>query len=188
MNKRKKQAKLIRVFRKIHKTAGAYLFILFFIISISGLLLGWKKNSYSVILPKTKTGVSTNLKDWLPLSTLENIAFITLKNTLNNDSEIYLKRIDARPEKGVVKFIFDNDYMEIQLDASTGKILSTGIRRSDLLEDIHDGSILDNFFQTEGEIIKLIYSTTTGGALLIFTITGFWLWYGPKKMKKNQRQ
>ncbi|NHX22353.1 PepSY domain-containing protein, partial [Escherichia coli] len=25
-------------------------------------------------------------------------------------------------------------------------------------------------------------------ALLIFTITGFWLWYGPKRMRKTARQ
>jgi len=42
-NKRKSQAKTLRVFRKVHRTTGAFLFIFFFIISITGLLLGWKK-------------------------------------------------------------------------------------------------------------------------------------------------
>jgi hypothetical protein len=32
----------------------------------------------------------------------------------------------------------------------------------------------------------VIYSTIMGVALLIFTITGFWLWYGPKRMKQDK--
>jgi hypothetical protein len=25
-----------------------------------------------------------------------------------------------------------------------------------------------------------------GVSLLVFTITGFWLWYGPKRMRRNK--
>ncbi|WP_372755762.1 PepSY domain-containing protein [Mariniflexile sp.] len=183
MTKRKKQARLIRIFRKVHKTTGVYLFIFFFIISISGLLLGWKKNSRGIFLPKTENGISTNISKWLPLDVLQKTAFEALED--NENVSIKLERIDARPEKGIVKFIFDSDYLEIQLDATSGEVLAKTIRRSDLLEDIHDGSILDDFFKTDGEIIKLIYTTTMGLALLMFTITGFWLWLGPKKMKNK---
>ena len=31
------------------------------------------------------------------------------------------------------------------------------------------------------------YTTTMKLALVTFTITGFWLWYGPKRMRRNQR-
>ncbi len=184
MSERKKQAKLIRLFRKIHRTMGIYLFVLFFIVSITGLLLGWKKNSMGIIHTESKQGVSSDVKDWLPLDTLQTIAFQALQSSVKQDINLDLQRIDARPGKGMVKFVFENHYWGIQLDATTGEVLSINQRRSDLIENIHDGRVLDILFKTDGEIIKLIYTTTMGLALFLFTATGFWLWYGPKRMRK----
>ena len=165
---------------------GHYYLYFFFIIAITGLLLGWKKNSNGLILPQSQKGASTELKDWLPLDTLQSIAFKTLIDSIDKNINLDLQRIDARPDKGMVKFVFNNHYWGIQLDGSTGDILAITKRRSDFFENIHDGSILDIIFGTKGEIIKLIYTTIMGIALLIFTITGFWLWYGPKLIKKNR--
>lgn len=184
MNNRAKQAKVIRFFRKAHRTTGIYLFFLFFIVSISGLLLGWKKHSNGIILPLAEVGISSNPKHWLPINKLQEKALQTIKTQIGSNSEI--SRIDIRPKQGLAKFIFKNDYWEIQLDCTTAEVLSIKKRHSDWLEDIHDGSILDYFFKTEGEIIKLIYTTTMGIALILFTVTGFWLWFGPKRMKKNK--
>ena len=181
---KKKYAKTLRIVRKIHRTMGALLFTFFFIIAITGLLLGWKKNSNGTILPNSYQGTSTNLQYWLPLDTLQEIAFKTLKDSIHNSIDLNLQRIDARPEKGMIKFIFDNHYWGIQLDGATGDVLAITKRRSDFFENIHDGSILDVIFGTNGEIIKLIYTSLMGAALLTFTITGFWLWYGPKLMRK----
>jgi len=64
--------------------------------------------------------------------------------------------------------------MELQSDGATGKILSVDKRRSDFVENVHGGSILDLYFGT-GNTIKLIDTSVTGTALLLFTITGFWL-------------
>lgn len=182
---KKKYAKTIRIVRKIHRTTGALLFTFFFLIAITGLLLGWKKNSNGLILPKSYRGTSTELSHWLPLDTLQMIAFKTMKDSIDSNIDLNLQRIDARPEKGMIKFVFDNHYWGIQLDGSTGDILAITNRRSDFFENIHDGSILDIIFGTNGEIIKLIYTSIMGVALLIFTTTGFWLWYGPKLMIKK---
>jgi hypothetical protein len=35
-----------------------------------------------------------------------------------------------------------------------------------------------------GNFFKVLVSSISGLALLIFTITGFWLWYGPKRMRR----
>ncbi|MEL7423523.1 MAG: PepSY domain-containing protein, partial [Bacteroidota bacterium] len=70
-----------------------------------------------------------------------------------------------------------------QLDLSNGKLLSFGKRRSDLLEQIHDGSIIDR--RLGWSFFKLLYTTISGLALFLFTVTGFWLWYGPKRMRKQ---
>jgi uncharacterized iron-regulated membrane protein len=184
-NNRQQQAKLIRTFRKIHRTTGALLFIFFFFISVTGLLLGWKKHSGGVILPKSYKGTSTDLKDWLPLDSLHKNACKILHDAVSADLSFDLERIDVRKDKGMVKFVFLNHFWGIQLDGATGQLLHIERRRSDFIENIHDGSILDNYFGTTGGYLKLVYTSIMGLALLTFTITGFWLWYGPKRMRKK---
>ena len=185
---KQQQAKILRIFRKVHRTTGALLFIFFFFISVSGILLGWKNNSLGVLLPKTLEGTSTNLKHWLPIDSLHKNACKILHDSVSSDLSLELNRIDIRKNKGVVKFLFENHYSEIQLDGTTGKLLQISERQSDFIENLHDGSILDKYFKTTQSQFKLIYTTIMGFALLLFTITGFWLWYGPKKMKRQKRR
>ncbi|MBS3738535.1 PepSY-associated TM helix domain-containing protein [Mesohalobacter halotolerans] len=177
---------MLRNTRKIHRWLGASLFVLFLIVSLSGVFLGWKKNSSGYILPKTQTGTTTDVAQWLSLDSLQSIAHKTLKDSINSELSIELSRIDARPEKGILKFVFENHYWSIQLDGATGEVLNIGQRRSDWIENVHDGSIVDGFLGTNG-IFILLYTSLMGLALLGFTVTGFWLWYGPKHMRKTNR-
>jgi hypothetical protein len=180
--KRKQQARTLRSFRKIHRTTGALLFVFFFVVSISGLLLGWKKNSGGLILPKTVQGTSSNLGEWLSVDSLSKNASNFLHDSVSSNLSSDIERIDLRPDKGIVKFVFKDHFWGLQLDGATGKLLQIERRNSDIIEGVHDGSILDRFFNT-GNTIKLIYTSIMGVALLLFTITGFWLWYGPKRMR-----
>ncbi|MBK9331297.1 MAG: PepSY domain-containing protein [Ignavibacteria bacterium] len=185
-NQRQKQAKLLRIFRKIHRTTGAILFVFFFFVSISGLLLGWKKNSGGLILPDTYEGTSADLKDWLPLDSLHKIACKILHDSVSKDLSLGLERIDVRNDKGMVKFVFTDHYWGVQIDGATGNLLHIERRRSDIVENFHDGSILDYLFDTKHEQIKLVYTSVMGLALMTFTITGFWLWFGTKRMRKKK--
>lgn len=182
--KRKKIARTLRLYRSIHRWMGAFLFSIFVFVSLSGLLLGWKKNSGGYIHPKSMKGSSTNVTDWLPLDTLQTIAFSTIQQLKGNNISLDLDRIDARPEKGMIKFIFNDHYYSVQVDATTGEILQTTYRASDLIEDLHDGSIIDRWLGIDGEWFKLIYTSIIGVALFLFCFTGFYLWYGPKRMRK----
>lgn len=155
----------------------------FFVVAITGLLLGWKKHSGNLILAKSYEGASTDLKDWLPLDSLHRIAVRVLRDSVSPHLSPELDRIDVRKDKGMVKFVFADHYRGIQLDGATGKVLHLELRRSDFIENIHDGSILDKYFGVENGAIKLAYTSVMGLALLTFTVTGFWLWYGPKVMK-----
>jgi len=184
-SKKQRQAKNIRSFRKVHRTMGIFLFAFFFFISISGILLGLKKHSGNFISPKTHLGTSSDFKKWLPLEDLHLMADNILKDSVASNISLEINRIDIRKQKGIVKFIYENHLWEIQLDGATGNVLSLGKRNADLIENIHDGSILDQYFETSNGQIKLVYTTIAGLALLLFTITGFWLWYGPKRMKKT---
>ncbi|KXK39951.1 MAG: PepSY domain-containing protein [Saprospiraceae bacterium] len=182
---RQKQAKVLRIFRKLHRFTGATLFIFFFVISLTGLLLGWKKHTSGIILPNTAKGTSSDLTTWLPLDSLHSLACQHLHQNVSPDLSLQLDRIDIRKDKGIVKFVFEDHFWGIQLDGVTGQLLQIERRWSDFIEKMHDGSILDFYFNTPGEVVKLVYTSVMGLALLLFTITGFWLWYGPKVMRRN---
>ena len=179
---------MLRLARKLHRSAGAVLFVFFFITACTGLLLGWKKHTGGVILPKSYQGVSTEPKDWLPMHVLHENAVKVVREQISPDLSLELERIDVRPDKGMVKFVFIEGYWGVQLDCTTGELLHIERRRSDLIENIHDGSILDYYFGTSGEQIKVVYTSVLGGSLLLFTITGFWLWYGPKRFRAANRR
>ncbi|MEJ1222209.1 PepSY domain-containing protein [Sediminicola sp. 1XM1-17] len=183
--KRQKQAQILRIFRKVHRTMGALLFSFFFIISISGLLLGWKKNSGGYILAETQKGVSTNLADWKPLDELNREALKIYRDSISPRANVKVDRMEVRNDKGIIKFTFEDDFWGIQLDGATGKLLLIEKRRGDYIEKMHDGSLLDYYFETEHGQFKLFYTTVMGIALFIFTTTGFWLWYGPKRMRRH---
>lgn len=183
---RKRRAAILRITRKIHRTTGALLFVFFFITAATGLLLGWKKHTGGVILPKSYQGKSTDPKDWLPVSVLHDKAIKVVREQVDPNLSLELERIDLRPDKGMVKFVFIEDYWGVQLDLTTGELLHIERRRSDFIENIHDGSILDYVVDTSDEQIKVIYTTIMGTALLTFTITGFWLWMGPKQFRRRR--
>ena len=118
------------------------------------------------------------------MDSLHTIACTILHEQVSTELSLELERIDIRKDKGMVKFVFLEGFYGIQVDGATGALLHIERRRSDFIENIHDGSILDHVFHTSNEQIKLVYTTMMSSALLIFTITGFWLWYGPKRMRK----
>jgi len=181
--RRKRQADVLKLFRKIHRTTGALLFLFFFIVAMSGLFLGWKKHSGGVILAKSYQGTSTDMKDWLPMDVLTQKAIESARQSISPDISPVIDRIDVRPDKGMVKFVFVEGYWGVQIDAATGNLLQVERRRSDFIENVHDGSILDYLVGTTDGQIKLAYTSIMGVALLSFTITGFWLWLGPKRMR-----
>jgi uncharacterized iron-regulated membrane protein len=183
-NTRQRQVHLLRAFRKWHRLTGAFLFVFFFMVAVTGLLLGWKKDSGGLILPQTQKGSSQEVATWLPLDSLQHLG----KRALKAEFPTYatdVARLDVRPNKGIVKVLFEEHSIGVQLDGATGATLSVAKRHSDWLENLHDGSLLDNWLGTGG-YFKLLYTTVMGLALLLFTITGFWLWYGPKYLRKQR--
>jgi hypothetical protein len=184
---RKQYARSIRVARKIHRTLGVFLFALFLIIGATGLLLGWKKHSGGYILPKSHSGISTDQSQWLSIDALSQRAFAIAREQIDPELSLDLERIDIRPDKGMVKYVFLDGYWGLQLDCTTGELLHIERRRSDFIENIHDGSVFDHYLRTSDEQIKLAYTTIGGCALLLFSITGFWLWVGPKRLRAMVR-
>lgn len=184
---RQQQAKVLRWFRKVHRLTGAFLFVFFFFISITGLLLGWKKHSGDLLLAKTRKGQSADQTQWLPTAALTQKAVAYLRDSVSKELSSEIDRIDIRPDKGIAKVVFKNHYTGLQIDCTTGQVLHAEQRWSDLIEHIHDGSVVDNSMGWEAGLFKLFYTTLVGLALLTFTVTGFWLWYGPKVMRRQTK-
>ena len=187
MKEIKDSSRRIRFYRKIHGALGGALFVFFILIAGTGLLLGWKKQSGGLLLAKSHQGVSTDPKTWLPVDSLQQIAFQTLHDSVSADLSTNLDRIDIRPQKGMVKFVFQDHYWGVQLDCTTGQVLHIERRRSDFIEHLHDGSYFDSLLHVGDQPVKLLYTTVMGVALLAFSITGFYLYYGPKRILKQKQ-
>lgn len=181
----KKQARWIRWFRWLHRKIAIFLFIFFLIVSVTGLLLGIKKQTG--LLAPTKSGASSDMSGWLSVDSLHKLAITYLHDSVGAALSTKLDRIDIRPGKGIVKFVFQDHFNGLQLDCTTGELLLIEKRRSDFIEKIHDGSILDKVFGTGGDQVKVSYTVIMGLSLFMLVVSGFWLWYGPKRLRRDRK-
>jgi len=176
----KEIAKKTRWYRKIHKYIAITTFVFMFIIGATGLLLAWKKE-FKFIPPTLK---DTSTLPSLSLERIEEIATVYIMENTDLDPEV--DRLDIRPENGVAKVRFKNHYSEVQVGIKSGEILSVKTRTSDIIEQIHDGSIVDFFIKSNNEEVKKTYVTITCFGLMFLSITGFYLWYNPRRIKKQK--
>ena len=84
-----------------------------------------------------------------------------------------------RPGKGIIKVRGKNNW-EIQIDGNTGQVLQVAIRRSDLIESIHDGS----FFH---ESFKLWVFLPSAVILAVMWGTGIYLFLLPYMLRRHRR-
>jgi hypothetical protein len=149
------------------------------VIGVTAILLAWKKEMK--LIPKTQSTKVENPGDWISLEQMIDIGQTFMRDSIGKSDLI--DRVDVRPDKGIAKIVFKKHFTEIQIDGFSGVILSVNQRNSDLIEKIHDGSILDFLMDSDSENSKIIYSTLTSLGLIFLCITGFFLWYNPRKMK-----
>jgi len=122
--------------------------------------------------------------NWISLKEIDSISKDYIYNKFELDTVI--DRIDVRPTKGVAKVLFSNHFTELQIDVSSGKILSVSSRVDTIIEKIHDGSIID-YFITHSNISKIIYSSLISIGLIFMSISDFFLWYFPKRLKSRKQ-
>ena len=159
---------------------GLTLALLLCISAITGVLLALKKD-VDIIQPPTQKGVSKNVDDWKTLAEISSIAETAFYEAHPDQKENTIDRLDVRPSKGIVKVLFEKGNWEVQVDGKSGEVKSIAKRYSDLIESLHDGSIISDLF-------KLISMNILGIGLLLLIVTGFWLWYGPKQLRKRKRR
>jgi len=176
--KTKALAKQARWYRKLHRFIAIPLVAFMFLLGATGLLLAWKDQLQ--FKPKTQEAIANN-RALISLDVIKNNAVKHIES-LNLSPEI--NRIDYRPDRGIAKVRFENHFTELQVDCYSGEIVSEKHRTADLIEMIHDGSILDFLFKNQSAPAKLFYSTLTSLGLILLSISGFMLWLKPKQIKR----
>jgi uncharacterized iron-regulated membrane protein len=156
--------------RKTHKWLGIFLSLILCNISVTGLLL-LEKKELEWIQPSTCTGTEGTIDDFITMQKVLDVTFAQGYESFQNLECI--DRVDFRPDERVFKVRSRNKYMEMQIDAVSGAVLKTSTRRSDLYENLHDGS----FF---GQIMHSKLMPIVALANLTLVATGFYLWLKPK--------
>lgn len=161
-----------RLNRKVHYWIAFASALPLLVIILSGLLLQTKKH-WSWVQPATQRGTGS-----VPVLGFDEIlAALRAEPSARVESWDDVDRLDVRPARGLVKVRLESG-LEVQIDLGTGEILQTAIRRSDLIESLHDGS----FFG--GDWVKLGVFLPTGVILLLLWGSGVWLWWVPFARKQ----
>jgi uncharacterized iron-regulated membrane protein len=161
--------------RKVHYWAVAVIGIPLIVIAVTGSLLQLKKH-WSWVQPVEQRGSVKTPK----------IELSTILETLKKDSRLQVqswddvKRLDVRPDRGVVKAWLQTDW-EAQIDLGTGEILQVAYRRSDWIESIHDGSIF-------GDVVKLGWFFPAAVGLVLMWLGGVWMFLVPFINRRRVRK
>lgn len=161
--------------RKVHRWAAIVTALSVLIVTLSGVILQMKKE-LDWVQPPTRKGAGKELA--LSFDRILNIARTVPEAGIKEWQDI--DRLDARPGKGLVKVRAKNRW-EIQIDTTYGEVLQVAVRRSDLIESIHDGS----FFH---EKLKLWVFLPSAIVLAGVWGTGFYLFLLPYMNRRNRKK
>jgi uncharacterized iron-regulated membrane protein len=171
-----------RLFRKVHKWGAVITALPVLVIIATGILLQFKKDA-AWIQPPAVEGRGGD----------PSVSFDRILEAARGVPEAQvggwqdIDRLDVRPSKGMVKVRAGNGW-EVQVDTATGAMLHSARRRSDLIEDIHDGSFFAGFskhwiFLPVGVILLALWGT----GLYIFFAPMISRLFGVQKNRKTQQ-
>jgi len=166
---------LKRLLRQVHYWLSLAVAIPAAIIFFAGLFLMLKKE-VDWIQPPTSSGVVSG--EIPELSYEDMLVAARAHPEAQIETWTDIDRIDLRVGKGIAKLQAKSGW-EVQVDTRTGDVLSVAYRRSDIIEQIHDGS-----FFSEG--VKLYVFLPTGVFLILMWGTGLYLFFLPRFRKKRK--
>lgn len=173
-----KSVKLYQLSRKVHKWTGLVLSIFFMFIAVTGLVL-----VYMIplgVADELRTGKEASPDQAIPMEKVVSIA--VSQDLPGADSVEDIFRIEYRPSANVYQVRFNNG-QGVQMDASTGKVLSTNPDYSTFLITLHDGT----FF---GDWYRYSILTLTGLSLILLSFSGYYMFGYPlyKRLMANKRK
>jgi len=161
--------------RKLHRWGAIITLLPVGVILVTGIVLQLKKQSGWGQPPTVKgSGKELTIEFDEVLSIVKALPEAAVSSWADID------RLDVRPGKGMLKVRAKNRW-EIQIDTGSGKILQVALRRSDLIEGLHDGSF---FFENANLCIFL----PSALILLLLWLTGLYLFLSPYKRKWKKQQ
>jgi uncharacterized iron-regulated membrane protein len=175
---------LLQNFRSLHKKFASVLFVFFFLIGFTGCLLAFKSAFTKTIFEDKEVAVESKLSSIMPLDSLERMATSVLNEKANTKFK-KSEKVEIKISKGTVLFYYKEAY-SIQVNGATGAPILIEKKFGGIIQDIHDGAILDSLVTNKSSLSKKVYSITMGLSLLLLTITGTYMWYKPKMIKKNR--
>lgn len=163
---------------EVHKWIGLAIGVVLIGSALTGLLLLVKKD-FEWIQPPTRTGTAAaNPTEFRPLHEVFDAAFTAGVPQLRSMADV--DRVDFRPDKGIHKIRSVHDHVEVQVDAVTLEVSPPGIRRSDWLEQLHDGSWF-------GSGAHDWFMPAFAVLLVVLSITGYLIWLWPRIAKAKRR-
>jgi len=171
--------KLQILLRKIHHWGSIVIAIPLVVMIGAGIFLQLKKE-IDWIQPPTQKGEAS---EGIPEATLvEMFEAARAVPDAGIDKWEDLERAEFKPDKGIIKFV-SNTRWEVQVDTATAKVLQVSYRRSDLIENIHDGKFFADW-------VKLWVFLPVGIVLFVLWLTGMYMFFLPyvKKAQKNKRK
>jgi uncharacterized iron-regulated membrane protein len=165
--------KPFRFFWTTHKWVGICAALLVLNTAITGIMLLVKKSVPWIQPPEVAGAAPGQL----------TVSFEQVLETLRSvpeaevDSWQDVDRMDVRPNKGMLKVRSRNGW-EVQIDTASGAALHSALRRSDLIEQIHDGSFY-------GAAVHDWIMPTFALGLLFLTGSGLYLWLEPKLRRRR---
>jgi uncharacterized iron-regulated membrane protein len=161
--------------RKLHRWGAIATALPFLVVLGTGLLLQLKKQLPWVQPAEQRTA------NRVPSVSMQQI-FDAAKSVPQTEIRSWddIDRFDVRPGKGIVKVAAVNHW-EVQVDLASGKVLQSAYRRSDLIEQMHDGS----WFH---ELAKLWVFLPSAVVVLGLWVTGLYLFLLPFRARAKKRE
>ena len=160
--------------RRLHRWGALVVAVPFLLVICTGLLLQLKKQ-IPWVQPPEQRGATAAPALTLP-EVLARAAAVPEAGIRGWDD---VDRLDVRPGKGLIKVVTKSRW-EVQLDAQTGAVLQTAYRRSDLIEQLHDGS----WFHASA---KLLIFLPVAVLVLGLWVTGMYLYLLPYRARRAAR-
>ena len=161
--------------RKLHRWGAIATALPFLVVLGTGLLLQLKKQLTWVQPAEQRTA---NRVPSVSMQQIFDAASSVPQTEIRSWDDI--DRLDVRPGKGIVKVAAVNHW-EVQVDLASGKVLQSAYRRSDLIEQMHDGS----WFH---EIAKLWVFLPSAVVVLGLWVTGIYLFLLPFRARAKKRE
>lgn len=176
-----------RLLWEVHKWIGITAGVVLLLSAGTGLLLLVKKK-YDWIQPASHQGTPGTPEDRAGFAKLYDSIFNHVCDehpagfpAFQNHADI--ERFDVRPDKNIIKVRSHVDWMEVQLDFTTGEIANHHYERrnSDWIEQLHDGQLIAGWWYEWGMPVIAI-------TFVLMVITGYLIWLWPKYVKRRARR